>query len=128
MTNHRSHLVGAALISTLCSTHAFVVRDAPMTKSAPSPGPALLNKIKDTTKIGDLVVPNVGIGTIAWSPKESTLDDLELQNLVSEACQSNAAFFDTGERYEGDWEHGRPLDSKMKMPSDAKMPSWKSMA
>ena len=99
MTNHRSHLVGAALISTLCSTHAFVVRDAPMTKSAPSPGPALLNKIKDTTKIGDLVVPNVGIGTIAWSPKESTLDDLELQNLVSEACQSNAAFFDTGERY-----------------------------
>ena len=81
MTNHRSHLVGAALISTLCSTHAFVVRDAPMTKSAPSPGPALLNKIKDTTKIGDLVVPNVGIGTIAWSPKESTLDDLELHAL-----------------------------------------------
>lgn len=26
--------------------------------------------------------------------------------------------FDTGERYEGDWEHGRPLDSKMKMPSE----------
>eukprot|EP00586_Coscinodiscus_wailesii_P007219 CAMPEP_0172478342 /NCGR_PEP_ID=MMETSP1066-20121228/2236_1 /TAXON_ID=671091 /ORGANISM="Coscinodiscus wailesii, Strain CCMP2513" /LENGTH=434 /DNA_ID=CAMNT_0013237831 /DNA_START=263 /DNA_END=1567 /DNA_ORIENTATION=- len=56
---------------------------------------------RDTTTIGDLIVPSVGIGTISWSSKSlTTLENLELQTLVNEACQSNSgALFDTAERY-----------------------------
>jgi len=54
----------------------------------------------DKTKIGSLVVPSIGIGTISWSSKSlTTLENLELQSLVNEACNSDAAFFDTAERY-----------------------------
>jgi len=54
----------------------------------------------DSTRIGNLVVPTVGIGTISWSSKSlTTLDNPELQTLVEEACASDVAFFDTAERY-----------------------------
>lgn len=54
----------------------------------------------DSTRIGDLVVPTVGIGTISWSSKSLTeLQNLELQVLVKEAYESDVAFFDTAERY-----------------------------
>jgi len=54
----------------------------------------------DKTNIGNLVVPSVGIGTISWSSKSlTTLENLELQSLVNEACTNDAAFFDTAERY-----------------------------
>jgi len=54
----------------------------------------------DKTNIGSLVVPSIGIGTISWSSKSlTTLENLELQSLVNEACNSDAAFFDTAERY-----------------------------
>jgi len=54
----------------------------------------------DKTKIGNLVVPSVGIGTISWSSKSlTTLENLELQSLVNEAYKYDAAFFDTAERY-----------------------------
>jgi len=54
----------------------------------------------DKTNIGSLVVPSIGIGTISWSSKSlTTLENLELQSLVNEACDSDAAFFDTAERY-----------------------------
>jgi len=54
----------------------------------------------DKTNIGSLVVPSIGIGTISWSSKSLTaLENLELQSLVDEACNSDAAFFDTAERY-----------------------------
>jgi pyridoxine 4-dehydrogenase len=58
-------------------------------------------KIKyDTTRIGDLDVPTVGIGTISWSSKSlTTLKNLELQSLTKEAYRSDAALFDTAERY-----------------------------
>lgn len=56
----------------------------------------------DKTNIGNLVVPSVGVGTISWSSKSlTTLENLELQSLVNEACKSDAAFFDTAERYGG---------------------------
>jgi len=55
---------------------------------------------KSFTELGNLVVPNVGIGTISWSSKSiTTLENLELQSVVNEACNSDAAFFDTAERY-----------------------------
>jgi len=54
----------------------------------------------DKTNIGNLVVPSIGIGTISWSSKSlTTRENLELQSLVNEACDSDAAFFDTAERY-----------------------------
>jgi len=54
----------------------------------------------DYTKLGTLTVPSVGIGTISWSSDSLTeLENLELQSLVQTACTSNAAFFDTAERY-----------------------------
>jgi len=37
-------------------------------KQSPSYAPTLKKK-RDTTRIGDLVVPSIGIGTIAWSSK-----------------------------------------------------------
>ncbi len=52
------------------------------------------------SKLGNLVVPSVGIGTISWSSKSLTqLENLELQSVVNEAQKMDAAFFDTAERY-----------------------------
>ena len=53
-----------------------------------------------STKLGNLSVPSVGIGTISWSSQSlTTLENLELQSVVNEACNLDAAFFDTAERY-----------------------------
>ena len=54
----------------------------------------------DATKVGSLTVPNVGIGTIAWSSNSLTkLENPDLDKLVESACNQNGGFFDTGERY-----------------------------
>lgn len=79
--------------------------------------------LSDTTNLGNLVVPSVGIGTISWSSKSCTcqlrsteslsactnhhfvaiavfsLVNDDLEDLVVEAYGANAAFFDTAERY-----------------------------
>lgn len=56
--------------------------------------------VTDVTKVGSLTVPNVGIGTIAWSSNSLTkLENTDLDALVESACQQNGGFFDTGERY-----------------------------
>lgn len=58
----------------------------------------------DTTKIGSLIVPTVGTGTISWSSdKMFDAENNELEKVVSTAYQSNAAFFDTAERYGSHW-------------------------
>jgi pyridoxine 4-dehydrogenase len=57
-------------------------------------------KASIATKVGNIEVPEIGVGTIAWSSKSlTTLENLELQSLVNEAYKSDAAFFDTAERY-----------------------------
>mmetsp|Transcript_3447 Transcript_3447/g.3884 ORF Transcript_3447/g.3884 Transcript_3447/m.3884 type:complete len:426 (-) Transcript_3447:2251-3528(-) len=59
---------------------------------------------EDMTSIGSLNVPAVGIGTISWS--SNSLFDTEneqLDEVVSMAYRSNAAFFDTAERYGTHW-------------------------
>mmetsp|Transcript_8802 Transcript_8802/g.21071 ORF Transcript_8802/g.21071 Transcript_8802/m.21071 type:complete len:432 (-) Transcript_8802:142-1437(-) len=54
----------------------------------------------DTTKIGTLQVPNVGIGTISWSSDDFfNLENKELEQVTSTAYASNCAFADTAERY-----------------------------
>lgn len=54
----------------------------------------------DTTKIGSIVVPTVGIGTISWSSNSLfSTENKELDDVVTKAYGSNAAFFDTAERY-----------------------------
>lgn len=56
----------------------------------------------DTTRIGNLKVPSVGIGTISWSSDSLTkIENKELKRLISTAYDSDAAFFDTAERYGG---------------------------
>lgn len=52
-------------------------------------------RFHDRTNIGTLKVPTAGIGTIAWSSE----NDKELEEVVAIASKSNAAFFDTAERY-----------------------------
>jgi len=76
------------------STRSFLVQ--PSVKNSG----VTTNQSTDTTTIGNLIVPSVGIGTISWSSKSmNTLSNLEYQSLVKEACKQDAAFFDTAERY-----------------------------
>jgi len=57
-------------------------------------------KKKDTTRIGSLVVPTVGTGTISWSSNSFfSLENEQVEDVVSTAYRSNAGFFDTAERY-----------------------------
>eukprot|EP00980_Cylindrotheca_fusiformis_P013453 scaffold3437_cov113-Cylindrotheca_fusiformis.AAC.20 len=54
----------------------------------------------DTTQLGTLEVPHVGIGTISWSSNDLfNLENKDLENVVATAHASDAAFFDTAERY-----------------------------
>lgn len=77
----------------IASTSSFLVLPSVKKSGATS-------QSADTTTIGDLIVPSVGIGTISWSSKSiNTLSNLEYQSLVREACKCDAAFFDTAERY-----------------------------
>lgn len=56
----------------------------------------------DSTQVGSLTVPSVGIGTISWSSDSITsLRNPELQSLAFEARASGVSFFDTAERYGG---------------------------
>uniref|UniRef100_A0A7S4AWR0 NADP-dependent oxidoreductase domain-containing protein n=1 Tax=Pseudo-nitzschia australis TaxID=44445 RepID=A0A7S4AWR0_9STRA len=57
-------------------------------------------KSVDTTKIGSITVPTVGTGTISWSSNSLfSTENKDLEEVVTEAYRSNAAFFDTAERY-----------------------------
>ena len=54
----------------------------------------------DTTTIGSIKVPTVGVGTISWSSDSLfSTENEQLDEVVTEAYRSNAAFFDTAERY-----------------------------
>ena len=54
----------------------------------------------DTTTIGSIKVPTVGVGTISWSSNSFfSTENQEVEEVVTEAYRSNAAFFDTAERY-----------------------------
>lgn len=76
---------------------------APFTTTSRSSSTSSINKkTKDVTKLGDLVVPSIGCGTISWSSNRLTeLENWEIRSLISTACAENAAFFDTAERYGG---------------------------
>jgi hypothetical protein len=52
----------------------------------------------DRTWIGTLRVPNMGIGTIAWSTQTDE-DAMRLDKLAVHARQAGLTFFDTAERY-----------------------------
>ena len=60
---------------------------------------------KDTTKLGTLTVPTVGIGTISWSSNSFfEIENDDVQNLVDCASEmtsnvNSPLFFDTAERY-----------------------------
>ena len=59
-----------------------------------------VKKTVDTTTIGSIKVPTVGVGTISWSSDGFfSSENQEVEEVVTEAYRSNAAFFDTAERY-----------------------------
>merc|ERR1719394_2004692 len=59
-----------------------------------------VSKTVDTTTVGSIKVPTVGTGTISWSSDSFfSTDNGELEEVVTEAYRSNAALFDTAERY-----------------------------
>ncbi len=60
----------------------------------------VVKKTPDTTTIGSIKVPTVGVGTISWSSESFfSTENQEVEEVVTEAYRSNAAFFDTAERY-----------------------------
>jgi Aldo/keto reductase family len=67
-------------------------------KKRSTPPPSV---VVDTTNIGTLTVPTVGLGTISWSSNSfwGEIDNPEIQDVVKTACKHNGAFFDTAERY-----------------------------
>ena len=56
--------------------------------------PALL----DRTRVGTLSVPNIGLGTIAWSP-DTKADEARFKSIAEAAMETGLNFFDTAERY-----------------------------
>lgn len=54
--------------------------------------------IKDTTNIGNLVVPHLGLGTIAWTAKDDE-SLLAIESIAQRAREQGLDFFDTAERY-----------------------------
>lgn len=65
-----------------------------------SVNPFVQGKKFDTTTIGSIKVPTVGTGTISWSSDSFfSTENEKLEEVVNEAYRSNAAFFDTAERY-----------------------------
>ena len=59
-----------------------------------------VSKTVDTTTIGSIKVPTVGTGTISWSSDSFfSTENSEVEEVVKEAYRSNAALFDTAERY-----------------------------
>lgn len=62
------------------------------------------SNVVDSTRMGSVRVPSMGIGTISWSSDSPfSLQNEELDKVVSEAFKCNAAFFDTAERYGSHW-------------------------
>jgi len=95
------HVVTIAFSLLYCQfCNAYIV------SKTTSPNPKLTSNTvaEDMTNIGSLTVPAVGIGTISWS-SNSLFDNEneELDEVVSMAYRSNAAFFDTAERYGTHW-------------------------
>ena len=91
-------ILATLLVASPDQASAYVVSPAnPAIAAIATPKPAV---IADVTKVGSLTVPNVGIGTIAWSSNSLTkLENPDLETLVESACQQSGGFFDTGERY-----------------------------
>jgi len=54
--------------------------------------------LKDRTSLGTLVVPNMGIGTIAWTAQDDE-DRLRIDTIAQCARENGLDFFDTAERY-----------------------------
>lgn len=99
--------VVAFYLMSFGSIDAYSVGADPKKKPASAPSdvrpprrPPMKNVPADTTTLGSLVIPTVGLGTISWSSNAIfTLENNELQDVVAMAYQSNGAFLDTAERY-----------------------------
>jgi len=100
---HQKMLIGSSTVSFKESGLDQDISGLPIRrKSSSFPNLTFFPKSKkrDITRIGNLIVPSIGVGTISWSSESlTTLENLELQSLVNKAYLSDAALFDTAERY-----------------------------
>jgi pyridoxine 4-dehydrogenase len=94
---HATYFAVAFLMFSSRSSEAFGVTKARTKAQVIKKNPSSL---VDTTKIGSITVPTVGTGTISWSSNSLfSTENKEVEELIKEAYLSDAAFFDTAERY-----------------------------
>ncbi len=59
---------------------------------------AISPALTDRTTVGNLIVPSIGIGTIAWTAKGDE-DKMRIDAIAQRAREAGLNFFDTAERY-----------------------------
>mmetsp|Transcript_21882 Transcript_21882/g.21016 ORF Transcript_21882/g.21016 Transcript_21882/m.21016 type:complete len:416 (-) Transcript_21882:117-1364(-) len=85
----------AAILLLATDSDAYIGVAKPTTKIS-----IIRKQTVDTTTIGSIRVPTVGTGTISWSSDSFfSTENSDVDAVVREAYRSNAAFFDTAERY-----------------------------
>eukprot|EP00531_Pseudo-nitzschia_arenysensis_P010119 CAMPEP_0116122800 /NCGR_PEP_ID=MMETSP0329-20121206/4406_1 /TAXON_ID=697910 /ORGANISM="Pseudo-nitzschia arenysensis, Strain B593" /LENGTH=427 /DNA_ID=CAMNT_0003616669 /DNA_START=22 /DNA_END=1305 /DNA_ORIENTATION=+ len=97
-------LTAAALLLAPESADAYTASVPKLVPKSLTKNPVIKKVVKkttpDTTTIGSIKVPTVGVGTISWSSNSFfSTENQEVEEVVTEAYRSNAAFFDTAERY-----------------------------
>jgi aryl-alcohol dehydrogenase-like predicted oxidoreductase len=85
----------AAVLLIASDSDAYTGVAKPTTKM-----PMIRKQTVDTTSVGSIRVPTVGTGTISWSSDSLfSTENEDVDAVIKEAYRSNAAFFDTAERY-----------------------------
>ena len=96
-------LTAAALLLSPESCDAYTIGKPKIVPTILTKKPLIKKPVKktpDTTTIGSIKVPTVGVGTISWSPDGFfSTDNKEVKEVVTESYRSNGAFYDTAERY-----------------------------
>ena len=96
---HISITTPPVAIAVLFATASRTANGFTLTQQTKSSATTTATATTDTTNIGTLTVPQIGLGTIAWS--DTNGHNPELEELMSTIHQQHdgAAFLDTGERY-----------------------------
>ncbi|KAJ1488199.1 hypothetical protein T484DRAFT_1783936 [Baffinella frigidus] len=86
-----------ALVAALGRSRSTSAPSSTYCTSQPA-SPASPAIVTDRTMIGNLDVPHLGLGTIAWSP-DTPADEERFGSIARAAMDSGLDFFDTAERY-----------------------------
>ena len=99
-TSVRRDIMLSTLVASSVSYSLPNSNVASSTRSTPATSPLVLPKSAsdDRTTIGTLNVPNIGLGTIAWTP-ETPEDEAKYSEIARAAKSAGLNLFDTAERY-----------------------------